>query len=110
MKHSELETGGQIKQTEHRHQFKHPIDMPHQRDLRDRRVNFEVDLSHQYQISETHQKDLKTMVGPVYDVEKPHSYSDNYAPITGEKDRIEKQKALVSKFFAKEKEMKTSTG
>ena len=48
------------------------------------------------------------MVGPVYQDQTPHSYSDNFAPITGEKERIEKQKALVSKFFAKEKEMKTS--
>ena len=51
VRHTDPETGGQIYKTEHRHQFKHPIDMPHQRDLKDKRLNYEVDLSHQYEVS-----------------------------------------------------------
>ncbi len=81
--------------------------MPHQRDLQDKKApTYEVNLSHHYQQSEHHQMDMKQMVGPVYGGEAPHSFSDNYGPIeseTTQQERIEKQKALVSKFFEKDK-------
>jgi len=90
-----------------RHHFKHPIDKPHARDLgRNKTPTFEVTQSHHYRESNTHKSDLKEMHGPIYN-QAPvrHNYTGGYIgprPNSAERETLEKQKALVGKFFKQE--------
>merc|ERR1712223_156816 len=90
-----------------RHHFKHPIDKPHARDLgRNKTPTFEVTQSHHYRESNTHKSDLAEMHGPIYrGAPTKHSYTGGYVtprPSSAERDQLEKQTALVGKFFKKE--------
>merc|ERR1711874_327717 len=90
-----------------RHHFKHPIDMPHARDLgRNKTPTFEVTASHHYRESNTHKSDLSEMHGPIYkQAPVKHSYTGGYIGTrasSAEKEQLEKQKALVGKFFKQE--------
>jgi hypothetical protein len=90
-----------------RHQFKHPIDMPHARDLgRNKTPTFEVTASHHYRESNTHRSDLSEMVGPIYNkAAGRHQYTGGYVtprPESAERQQLEKQKALVGQFFKQE--------
>jgi hypothetical protein len=91
-----------------KHHYKHPITIPHQRDKRAKSApTYEVEESHHYRQSTTHQSDLSSMVGPVYKAGKvdhtKHHFTDGYkAPLTREKR--EEQIKLVGKFFKKEKD------
>lgn len=40
---------------------------------------YEVTQSHHYRESETHKKDMGNLVGPVYQQQSGHSFSDGYA-------------------------------
>merc|ERR1719259_374552 len=90
-----------------RHHFKHPIDKPHARDLgRNKTPTFEVTESHHYRESNTHKSDLSEMHGPIYkQAPVKHSYTGGYIGTrasSAEKEQLEKQKALVGKFFKQE--------
>merc|ERR1711973_447579 len=65
---NKMEMSGPILNTEHRHNFKHQLDMPHKRDLSKERYTptYEVDKSHHYRQSRTHKADLSEMQGPIY--------------------------------------------
>ena len=105
-----METAGPIMNTEHRHNFKHQLDMPHKRDLvkEGHKPTYEVDKSHHYHQSKTHRSDLSEMVGPIYKTNTKHSYTGGYiTPRTRSLERDtdakkEKQQKLVSKYFAKD--------
>merc|ERR1719431_769932 len=91
-----------------KHNYKHPITLPHQRDMRAKSVPcYEVDKSHHYKTSETHKDDLKKLHGPIYSSgklvdERKHNFNQGYtAPLTREKR--EEQVKLVNKYFMKEK-------
>jgi len=93
---------------ESKHHYKHPITRPHQRDYRSKSVpTYEVDQSHHFKESETHQQDMKKLVGPIYSAgksidQRKHNFTDGYvAPISREKR--EEQVKLVNKYFQREK-------
>merc|ERR1712203_580605 len=97
-----------------RHHFKHPIDKPHARDLgRNKTPTFEVTQSHHYRESNTHRSDLSEMHGPIYGkAQTSHHYTGGYVtprPSSAERDQLEKQKALVGKFFQKESKTRSKS-
>merc|ERR1719219_1827764 len=56
-----------IMNTEHKHQFKHQLDKPHMRDLKQGSAPvYEVTKSHHYREGKTQKSDLKEMHGPIY--------------------------------------------
>merc|ERR1712223_1553835 len=85
---------------------------PHQRDLKGKSAPvYEVNKSHHYSESTTHKSDLGSLQGPIYSTQTKHQFSDGYvAPKarSESKEREEKQKALVSKFFKKEQRKETT--
>ena len=60
-------------------QFKHQMDLPHQRDLKGKSAPvYEVNKSHHYSESSTHKSDLGSLQGPIYSTQTKHQFSDGY--------------------------------
>jgi len=109
----EKQSAGPVMNVAHQHQFKHQLERPHMRDAAKKAAPvYEVTESHHYRESKTHKADLGGLVGPIYSqTPAKHTFSDGYvAPKarSESKEREEKQKALVSKFFNKEQRKETT--
>merc|ERR1711962_1196863 len=89
---------------ERAHNYKAPLNKPHQRDLASKSYtpSYEVSKSHHYKESTTHRSDMSQMVGPIYNTGKvnmtKHSFTEGYQAPKARQDQVD----LVGKFFKKE--------
>jgi hypothetical protein len=106
-------SAGPVMNADHKHSFKHQMDLPHMRDVKKGGGPvYETTQSHHYSESKTHKSDNRSLQGPIYTQSAPHSFTDGYsAPKarSASKDREDQQKELVGKFFNKAEKRKETT-